>query len=172
MSATIGTGLSGTISRSARDDGSSGTETRTISAPASAAACTCATVAATSVVGVLVMVCTVIGAPPPTGTGPTMICRDWRRSILRHGRMGLCVMAGPAAVRCSHTRDSPSRRDRQPGLLLRLLRQFGDDALQVVIRAGIGQRITPGQRIRRQRQVGRDRAARAGGAIMLPVHRK
>jgi hypothetical protein len=40
MSATIGTGLSRTISFSARDDASSGTEIRTISAPASAQACT------------------------------------------------------------------------------------------------------------------------------------
>ena len=79
MSATIGTGLSRTISFSAFELASSGTETRTISAPASAAACTCATVAFTSDVSVLVMVCTLIGAPPPTGTLPTMIWRLSRR---------------------------------------------------------------------------------------------
>ena len=90
MSATIGTGLSRTISRKARVDSSSGVETRTISAPASAAAMTCASVAATSVVAVFVIVCTVIGASPPTGTRPTMICRDRRRSMLRQGRIGLC----------------------------------------------------------------------------------
>jgi hypothetical protein len=33
------------------------------------------------------MVCTVIGASPPTGTFPTMIWRDLRRSIVRQGRM-------------------------------------------------------------------------------------
>src|SRR5690349_25069095 len=33
------------------------------------------------------MVWTLIGASPPTGTEPTMICRDLRRSISRHGRM-------------------------------------------------------------------------------------
>ena len=71
-----------------------------MSAPASAQACTCATVAATSVVSVFVIVCTLIGAPPPTGTAPTWICRDVRRSMLRQGRMGLCVMdrAVPAAM--------------------------------------------------------------------------
>ena len=92
MSATIGTGLSRTISLSARVEPSSGQETRTMSAPASAHACTCAIVPATSVVSVLVMVCTLIGAPPPTATGPTWIRRDGRRSMLRQGRMGLWVI--------------------------------------------------------------------------------
>jgi hypothetical protein len=36
---------------------------------------------ATSVVGVLVIVCTLIGAPPPTGTGPTWMRREARRSM-------------------------------------------------------------------------------------------
>ena len=89
MSATIGTGLSRTISFSAFELASSGTETRTMSAPASAARCTCSMVALTSVVTVLVMVWTEIGASPPTGTFPTMIWRDLRRSMLRQGRMGL-----------------------------------------------------------------------------------
>jgi hypothetical protein len=35
------------------------------------------------------MVWTVIGASPPTGTEPTMICRDLRRSISRQGRMDM-----------------------------------------------------------------------------------
>ena len=56
-----------------RELASSGTLTRTISAPASAAACTCAMVPGISVVSVLVMVWTEIGASPPTGTLPTMI---------------------------------------------------------------------------------------------------
>ena len=47
-----------------------------MSAPASAQACTWAIVAATSVVSVLVIVCTLIGASPPTGTGPTWMRRD------------------------------------------------------------------------------------------------
>ena len=41
----------------------------------------CAIVAAASSVGVLVMVCTVIGESPPTGTLPTMIWREARRAI-------------------------------------------------------------------------------------------
>ncbi|MNW17646.1 hypothetical protein D3C71_2169050 [compost metagenome] len=53
-----------------------GTETRTISAPTRSIRWICSTVAATSVVLVLVMVCTVMGALPPTGTLPTMICLD------------------------------------------------------------------------------------------------
>ncbi len=73
MSATIGTGLSRTISRSALVAASSGVEMRTMSAPASAAAITWASVALTSALSVLVMVCTEIGASPPTGTRPTMI---------------------------------------------------------------------------------------------------
>ena len=92
MSATMGTGLCRTISRSARVLSSSGVDTRTMSAPASAAALTCATVAATSVVAVLVMVCTEIGASQPTGTDPTMIRRDRRRSMLRQGRTGFSDM--------------------------------------------------------------------------------
>ena len=52
-----------------------------MSTPASSARRICAMVAAASSVGVLVMVCTVIGASPPTGTRPTMIWRDLRRSI-------------------------------------------------------------------------------------------
>ena len=58
-----------------------------MSAPASSQRRIWSIVAFASSVGVLVMVCTVIGASPPTGTEPTMICRDWRRSISRQGRM-------------------------------------------------------------------------------------
>jgi hypothetical protein len=54
-----------------------------MSAPAATAAWICATVAATSDVNVFVMVCTVIGASPPTGTLPTMIWRHLRRWIWR-----------------------------------------------------------------------------------------
>ena len=52
-----------------------------MSTPASSARRICAMVAAASEVRVLVMVCTVIGASPPTLTEPTLICRDRRRSI-------------------------------------------------------------------------------------------
>ena len=73
MSATIGTGLSAMIAFSACVDSRSGVEIRTMSAPATAQRCTCSIVAATSVVSVLVMVWTEIGASPPTATFPTMI---------------------------------------------------------------------------------------------------
>ena len=46
-------------------------------------------VAFASAVGVLVIVWTLIGASPPTGTEPIMICRDLRRSISRQGRMDM-----------------------------------------------------------------------------------
>jgi hypothetical protein len=46
-----------------------------------------AMVAAASLVSVLVMVCTEIGALPPTGTLPTMIWRDGRRAMSRQGRI-------------------------------------------------------------------------------------
>ena len=45
-----------------------------MSHPAAASFWICATVATTSWVGVLVMDWMVTGAPPPTGTPPTLIC--------------------------------------------------------------------------------------------------
>jgi hypothetical protein len=86
MSATIGTDEALTMAPRAAVDSSSGQETRTISAPAAAAASTWAMVAAASLVKVLVMVCTEIGASPPTSTLPTLICRLLRRWISRYGR--------------------------------------------------------------------------------------
>ena len=56
-----------------------------MSAPASSQRRIWSTVALTSGVGVLVIVCTVTGASPPTGTLPTMICRDLRRSMSLQG---------------------------------------------------------------------------------------
>ena len=79
MSATIGTFTCLTMCFSAAVDSSSGQETRTISTPASSQARICAMVASTSLVSVLVIDCTVIGASPPTGTLPTMILRLLRR---------------------------------------------------------------------------------------------
>ena len=49
-------------------------------------------VALASEVGVLVIVWTVTGASPPTGTLPTMIWRDWRRVMSRHGRMDMAAI--------------------------------------------------------------------------------
>ncbi len=86
-----------------------------MSAPASAQAVTCATVAATSVVRVFVIVCTLIGAPPPTGTAPTWMRRDWRRSMLRHGRMGLWVMGGGPCSRHAQTISDTQRQCHASG---------------------------------------------------------
>src|SRR3954451_25489676 len=87
MSATTGTLAARTMSLSAAGDSTSGQETRMMPTPASSQRRIWSIVALASEVGVLVMVWTLIGASPPTGTEPTMICRDLRRSISRHGRM-------------------------------------------------------------------------------------
>ena len=58
-----------------------GTDTLTRSAPAASIDWICATVASTSQVSVLVILCTAIGASPPIGTLPTWICLLWRRFI-------------------------------------------------------------------------------------------
>src|SRR3546814_10938407 len=65
MSATIGTRTWRMMSFSAFVESSSGQDTRTISAPATSQRRICSTVAFTSGVGVLVIVCTVMGASPP-----------------------------------------------------------------------------------------------------------
>ena len=65
-----------------------------MSAPASSQRRIWSIVALASSVGVLVMVWTLIGASPPTGTEPTMICRDLRRSISRQGRMDMSAHIG------------------------------------------------------------------------------
>src|SRR5689334_1422370 len=87
MSATIGTLAARTISFKAAVASAVGQDTRMMSAPASSQRRIWSIVALASSVGVLVMVWTLIGASPPTGTEPIMIWRDWRRSISRHGRM-------------------------------------------------------------------------------------
>ena len=63
---------------------SSYTLRRTISQPAWARARTWASVAAASRVSVLVMLCTVTGAPPPMGSGPME-----NERVLR---MGICLL--------------------------------------------------------------------------------
>src|SRR6476660_2504854 len=94
MSATIGTLAARTISRSEAVASAVGQDTRMMSAPASSQRRIWSIVARTSSVGVLVMVWTLIGASPPTGTEPIMICRDLRRSISRQGRMDMEVHIG------------------------------------------------------------------------------
>jgi hypothetical protein len=55
------------------------TVTRTICEPAVASAATCAAVAEASAVSVLVIDCTTIGCPDPTGTVPTCAVTVERR---------------------------------------------------------------------------------------------
>ncbi|BFK35993.1 hypothetical protein I030019A5_04640 [Bifidobacterium bifidum] len=50
--------------------------------------------AGTFAVSVLVIDCTEMGAPPPTGTGPTMMRRD-----LRRGCNGLSLISGSPVLR-------------------------------------------------------------------------
>jgi hypothetical protein len=82
MSATIGTGDLGTISARPSAASTSLQVIRTMSAPVAASAYTWASVPSTSAVFVVVIDWTVTGAPPPTGTSPTRICRVSRRSII------------------------------------------------------------------------------------------
>src|SRR4051794_24078934 len=56
-----------------------GTATRTIWQPDAVSSAICCSVALTSAVSVVVIDCTLTGAPPPTGTEPTMSCRLCRR---------------------------------------------------------------------------------------------
>src|SRR5215472_17902626 len=68
--------ISGSASASSWD----GTATRTIWHPAAVSSAICCRVAFTSAVSVVVIDWTETGAPPPTGTLPTMSWRDLRRS--------------------------------------------------------------------------------------------
>src|SRR5205085_2277423 len=127
MSATIGTRAARTICFNAAVLSASGQETRTMSAPASSQRRIWSIVAFTSGVGVLVMVCTVTGASPPTGTLPTMICRDLRRSMSLQGLTDMRAHIGaPAFQRKSKTcADSVERsvdRGRRRGEPARALR--------------------------------------------------
>ena len=56
-----------------------GTATRTIWQPDAVSSAICCSVALTSAVSVVVIDCTETGAPPPTGTEPTITWRDVRR---------------------------------------------------------------------------------------------
>ena len=63
-----------------------------MSTPASSQRRIWSIVALASDVGVLVIVWTVTGASPPTGTLPTMIWREGRRAISRHGRRDMAAI--------------------------------------------------------------------------------
>src|SRR6476619_3928993 len=66
-----------------------GTATRTTWQPDAVSSAICCRVALTSAVSVVVIDCTLIGAPPPTGMLPTMICR-----LIRRGASGTGGAAG------------------------------------------------------------------------------
>src|SRR5688572_20637726 len=83
MSATSGMRIWRLISPSFSAASRTGTAHRTMSQPAASRDQISSSVACTSRVSVLVIDCTVMGAPPPTFTLPTWICRVFRRVIIR-----------------------------------------------------------------------------------------
>src|SRR5687768_7423613 len=85
MSAITGICDLRTISGSAAASTGSGTATRTIWQPVAVSAAICCSVALTSAVTVVVIDCTLMGAPPPTRTPPTSSCRVFLRSASRAG---------------------------------------------------------------------------------------
>src|SRR5437763_10638158 len=96
--------IAGSASTSSWD----GTATRTIWQPAAVSSAICCRVAFTSAVSVVVMDCTDTGAPPPTGTVPTRICR-----LARRGASGGAGSAGTAGMpRFTAVNGSPGYRDR------------------------------------------------------------
>ena len=94
MSAMIGIGDLATICGKASASSWLGTATRTMSQPAAVSSAICCSVAGTFAVSVLVIDCTEMGAPPPTGTGPTMM-----RCDLRRGCNGLSLISGSPVLR-------------------------------------------------------------------------
>jgi hypothetical protein len=79
MSATTGMVDLPAIAGSAAASSVSGTATRTMSQPVAASSAICCRVALTSAVLVMVIDCTLMGAPSPTGTLPTLMRRERRR---------------------------------------------------------------------------------------------
>src|SRR5690242_18467942 len=81
MSAITGTVDFAAMAVRASASSQCGTATRTMSTPAATSDAICWRVALTSAVLVVVIDWTRIGASPPTVTGPTEICRDFRRFV-------------------------------------------------------------------------------------------
>jgi hypothetical protein len=90
MSAMTGIWLCWAICGSASASSWLGQATRTMSHPVAVSSAICWSVALTSVVGVVHIDCTLIGASPPTSTFPTR--------ILRVGRRGAMTGAGRAGI--------------------------------------------------------------------------
>ena len=78
MSAITGIWLRFAMMRRTSASSWDGTATRTMSQPDAVSSAICCKVALMSVVGVVVIDCTEMGASPPTATLPTMICRVLR----------------------------------------------------------------------------------------------
>src|SRR5215207_5226048 len=87
--------MAGSASTSSWD----GTATRTIWQPDAVSSAICCRVALTSAVSVVVIDCTLTGAPPPTGTLPTMIWRLCRRGASGGG--GTAGIPRLTAVMCA-----------------------------------------------------------------------
>ncbi len=79
MSATTGTVDFAAMAVSASASSQCGTATRTMSTPVATSDAICCSVALMSDVFVVVMDWTLMGAPPPIGTPPIVICRVVRR---------------------------------------------------------------------------------------------
>ena len=92
-SATTGRGEASQTAAKASRQSRRGMAMRTISHPASASRSICARFAATSCAGMLSIDCTATGAPPPTGTAPTI---TWRVSSFG---LAALPMALPSADR-------------------------------------------------------------------------
>ena len=88
MSAMTGIWLCRAISGSASASSWLGQATRTMSQPVAVSSAICCSVALTSVVGVVHIDCTEMGASPPTSTLPTLILRDVRRGAITGGGRG------------------------------------------------------------------------------------
>src|SRR5690606_38380533 len=90
-----------------------GQATRTMSQPVAVSSAICCRVALMSVVGVVVMDCTEMGASPPTSTLPTLIVRVLRRGARTGGgAAGMPRAMGVPAVMGSVSPWSAGKSDR------------------------------------------------------------
>src|SRR4051794_14920904 len=138
------------IAGSASTSSCDGTATRTIWQPDAVSSAICWSVALTSAVSVVVIDCTLTGAPPPTGTDPTMICRVLRRGASASGGAAgiprFTAVTGVASLGDLDGIDDVGG-DRQQDEHA----QYADDAegdrgeLQVVDAAGIGAAAAGGE---------------------------
>src|SRR6266496_95826 len=105
MSATTGIVDLVAIASRAAASSVSGTATRTMSQPDAASSAICWRVALMSAVLVIVIDCTLTGAPPPTGTLPTLSRRECRRPLPAARSV---ISRGKATVHSSFQRRAPA----------------------------------------------------------------